>query len=412
MNISPPPEQRLNPFSFYSDMRHTNPVAYDDRINLWGVFRYYDVQSILGDYIRFSSNPSKPVDIPKEKEIPFTRPSLLQSDPPYHRILRGVIASAFTPIAIARLEPRIERVAHDLLNQVIEKGRMELIRDLAYPLPVTVIAELLGVPIADRDIFHGWADMLVSSAGGELDENEDNHHGSEKNLVQIQSEMDDYFNSIIDKRTQMPQEDLISNLIKAEVDGHRLSREEILAFCTLLLLAGHVTTVNLIGNTILSLLQYPQEFRRLKEADVPYSLIPPTIEETLRYRSPVQAVFRSTTVEVNIGRQKIPPKQGIIVWLGSANHDETVFPDPERFYITRIARGHSHLGFSHGIHFCLGAPLAKLEASVVLKIILGRLQDLELEDSNIQSIQPLPSLFFHGVSQLPLRFKANNPIKL
>src|SRR6476659_46704 len=138
--------------------------------------------------------------------------------------------------------------------------------------------------------------------------------------------MDEYFGPIIDKRSRDPHQDLISNLIKAEADGNHLNKEEILAFCTLLLLAGHVTTVNLIGNTILSLLQYPQEFRRLKEADVPYSLIPPTIEETLRYRSPVQAVFRSTTVEVNIGRQKIPPKQGIIVWLGSANHDETVFP--------------------------------------------------------------------------------------
>jgi cytochrome P450 len=169
--------------------------------------------------------------------MPFTRPSLLKSDPPYHRTLRGVIASAFTPMTISKLEPRIESITHDLVNQVIQNGNMDLINDLAYPLPVTVIAELLGIPVQDRNIFRGWADKLVSSAGSQLN---DEQHGSVKDLFQIQTEMDDYFNAIIDKKrtTIAPQSDLISGLIKAEADGHRLSREEILAFCTLLLLAG------------------------------------------------------------------------------------------------------------------------------------------------------------------------------
>jgi cytochrome P450 len=413
MNIFPSPEQRLNPFQFYADMRHNNPVAYDDRNNIWAVFRYYDVQFILGDYTHFSSalpptkldnNLSKEGNKEEEKEMmPFSRPSLLKSDPPYHRTLRGVVASAFTPLTISKLEPRIERITHDLLNQVIEKGNMDLINDLAYPLPVTVIAELLGVPLQDRNIFRIWADKLLSSAGSQLIAEQ---HGSAKNLILIQSEMDDYFNAIIDKRTISPQSDLISNLIKAEADGHHLSREEILAFCTLLLLAGHVTTVNLIGNTILSLLQNPQEFKKLKEDVIlssSSSLIPSTIEETLRYRSPVQAIFRMTTQEITIGgTQKIPSGQGIIVWLGSANHDESVFPDPEKFDISRIPHAHSHVGFGHGIHFCIGAPLARLEARVALKIILERLQDLELDES--KAIKPLDSLIFHGVSQLPLRF--------
>ena len=416
MNIFPPHEQSLNPFQFYADMRHNNPVAYDDRNNIWGVFRYYDVQFILGDYMHFSSAvpPTKLNDLSKEvneededQKMPFSRPSLLKSDPPYHRTLRAVVASAFTPMTISKLEPRIESITHDLLNQVIEKGNMDLINDLAYPLPVTVIAELLGVPLQDRDTFRTWADKLISSAGSQLNAE---HHGSAKNLISIQSEMDDYFNAIIDKRTITPQTDLISNLIKAEADGHHLSREEILAFCTLLLLAGHVTTVNLIGNTILSLLQNPQEFKKLKEDRTSLSsLIPSTIEETLRYRSPVQAVFRMTTQEITIGgAQKIPSGQGIVVWLGSANHDESVFPDPEKFDISRIPHAHSHVGFGHGIHFCLGAPLARLEARVALKIILERLQNLELDDSNIEAIKPLHSLFFHGVSQLPLRFTHGN----
>ncbi|MGB8024364.1 MAG: cytochrome P450, partial [Nitrososphaeraceae archaeon] len=346
-------------------MRHNNPVAYDDRNNIWGVFRYYDVQFILGDYMHFSSavpptklnNLSKEVNEEEDQKIPSSRPSLLKSDPPYHRTLRAVVASAFTPMTISKLEPRIESITHDLLNQVIDKGNIDLINDLAYPLPVTVIAELLGVPLQDRDTFRTWADKLISSAGSQLNAE---HHGSAKNLISIQSEMDDYFNAIIDKRTITPQTDLISNLIKAEADGHHLSREEILAFCTLLLLAGHVTTVNLIGNTILSLLQNPQEFKKLKEDRTSLSsLIPYTIEETLRYRSPVQAIFRMTTQEITIGgAQKIPSGQGIVVWLGSANHDESVFPDPEKFDISRIPHAHSHVGFGHGIHFCLGAPLA------------------------------------------------------
>ena len=398
MNILPSPEQRLNPFQFYADMRHNNPVAYDDRNNVWGAFRYYDVQSILGDYTRFSSVPPT-----KKQQIPFSRQSLLRSDPPYHRTLRGVVASAFTPMAISKLEPRIESITHDLLNQVIKRGNMDLISDLAYPLPVTVIAELLGVPSQDRNIFRRWADKLLSSAGSQLIAE---HHGSAKNLVLIQSEMDDYFNAIIDKRTISPQSDLISDVIKAEADGHHLSREEILAFCNLLLLAGHVTTVNLIGNTILSLLQSPQEFKKLKEDR---SLIPATIEETLRYRSPIQAIFRMTTQDVTIGAQKIPSGQQIIGWLGSANHDESVFPDPEKFDISRIPHAHFHVGFGHGIHFCLGAPLARLEARVVLKIILERLQNLELDET--KSIEPLDSLIFHGVSQLPLRFTPGDLIK-
>jgi cytochrome P450 len=205
----------------------------------------------LGDYTHFSSNPpnlnNNKTLAEEKREISFTRPSLLKSDPAYHRTLRGVIASAFTPTAINKLEARIEKVTHHLINQVIEKGHMDLIADLAYPLPVTVIAELLGVQVEDRNLFHSWADKLVSSAGGEINDD----HGSTKNLILIQTEMDDYFGAIIDKRTEKPQQDLISDLIKAEADGNHLSREEILAFCTLILLAGHVTTVNLIGNAIL-----------------------------------------------------------------------------------------------------------------------------------------------------------------
>jgi cytochrome P450 len=412
MNIFPPLEQKLDPFKFYATMRKSNPIAYDDKNKLWGVFRYYDVQSVLSDYTHFSSKP--PIPSPQRgkqlqdesRQVAFSRPSLLKSDPPYHRILRGVIASAFTPMAIARLESRIEDVANHLIDKVIKNGRMDLISDLAYPLPVTVIAELLGVPVEDRNIFQVWADKLVSSAGGELNEESD----STKNLITIQSEMDEYFGPIIDKRSRDPHQDLISNLIKAEADGNHLNKEEILAFCTLLLLAGHVTTVNLIGNAVLSLLQYQEQFALLKR-DASYSLLPSVIEETLRYRSPVQAVFRITDRGAKVAEQPIEPGQGVIVWLGSANHDEKVFPNPDRFDISRSPYGHSHVGFGNGIHFCLGAPLARLEGELALKVVLERLKNLQFDykqDSDLeglpQNIQPLRSIFFHGVSALPLKF--------
>lgn len=420
MNIFAPPDQRLYPFEFYARMRRFNPVVYDERKNVWGVFRYTDVHAILADYTTFSSAPQK-LDSPSLSSseanknttaAAFQRPSLLQSDPPYHRILRGVIASAFTPMIIAKLEPHIENVANETLNQVIEKGRMDLIDDLAYPLPVTIIAELLGVPIEDRNLFRGWADRIVSSTGGGDDMSDD--HGTAKNIAQIVDEMDSYFSTIVEERIRSPREDLITNLIKAQADGRHLSKDEILTFCRLLLLAGHVTTVNLIGNTILSLLQNPDEFKLLQDD---YNLIGSTIEETLRYRSPVQAVARIVTKETNLGRQKIQSGQRIIAWLGSANHDESIFADPERFDITRSnsATHHGHVGFGHGIHFCLGAPLARLEGQVVLRVILQRLQDLTLDTYDTKKnekdcLSPLQSVFFHGVAHLPLRFQAGQMI--
>src|SRR5215469_4061290 len=398
MNIFPPAHQRLYPFDFYLQMRRLYPVAYDEHNNIWGIFRYGDVQRVLGDYMTFSSGP-RSSDM---TAAPLERPSLLQSDPPYHRTLRGVIASAFTPMIIAKLEPHIENIAHEMLNEVIAKGSMDLIDDLAYPLPVTIIAELLGVPIEDRNLFRGWADTIVSSTGGDITD----EHGTSNNIVQMIKEMDSYFSGIVEERTQKPRDDLITNLIKAQVEGRHLSNDEILTFCRLLLLAGHVTTVNLIGNTILSLLQNQTEFRLLQND---HNLIPSTIEETLRYRSPVQAVVRIVKKETNLRGQKIQSGQRIIAWLGSANHDESVFVDPERFDITRSnSQHHAHVGFGHGIHFCLGAPLARLEGQVVLRVILQRLKDLNLDvddrGKGNENLIPLQSVLFHGVTHLPLRF--------
>jgi cytochrome P450 len=445
MDIFPPPEQLLNPFPFYAQMRKFHPIIYDDKNEIWGIFRYDDIQAVLTDYRHFSSDVQKLADMQRggqqeqqqqEARTQTLRRSLLTSDPPHHSRLRSVISSAFTPNTIFKLRPRIEEVCHDMIDKVIEQGHMDLINDLAYPLPVTIIAELLGIPSQDQDTFKRWADELLGSTRGSSN-NLPNDRNSEQVFRRVQNEMDSYFNNIIEKRRKtrtisspQPHDDLISNLLRAETEGHRLSEEDILAFCALLLLAGHVTTVNLVGNVVRTLLEYPQQLKQLllvlrngsgnnndnynnhDYSNYDNPLISSAIEETLRYRSPVQAVFRFAIQDISIGGQSLQGGQRMILWIGSANRDESVFPNADGFDIARTFNNTTHLAFGHGIHFCLGSSLASLEAKVVLKIILERLQDLKFADNYKEgSLKPLHGIFFHGVSHLPLCFKPNIPIK-
>jgi cytochrome P450 len=431
MDIFPPPNQILNPFPFYSKMRKSHPIAYDDKNKLWGIFRYDDIQDILTDYRHFSSDVQELIKIQqaeleqqgqnkKQESGEAVRRSILTSDPPYHNKLRSVISSAFTSNKIGALKPRIEEVCHELIDNVIEKGHMDLINDLAYPLPVTVIAELLGIPSDDRDTFRRWADELIGATATN-NSNLPIDRASEQSFKRVQNEMDSYFIKIIDKRkvNKLPSNDLISNLLKADIDGNKLTDEEIFAFCSLLLLAGHVTTVNLIGNMIRSLLENPDQLEQLSFLVNSYTTseknhdkhasISSTVEETLRYRSPVQALIRFTTEDVVIREQKIRRGQRLLIWIGSANHDETVFHDAEKFDITRSFAKNAHLGFGHGIHYCVGSALASLEAQVVLKLILGRLKDMKFaDDYKEESLTPLYGIFFHGVKNLPISFKPAN----
>jgi cytochrome P450 len=415
MNIYPPVEQRFSPFEFYSLMRKNNPVVFDERNGQWGLYCYSDIEKILKDPIKFSSKFG-PFQVPQEYQENLNRPSLLNTDPPYHRKLRSIVDTLFVPIEIAKLEPRIENIANELIDNIIKKDSttMDLITDFAYPLPATVIAELLGVPSEDRDTFRQWADNIVS-----LEITSDSDIDSIRKANKTVTDMDIYFNKLIEKKKKMPTNDLISHIIKAKVDGHSLFGKEILSFCSLLLNAGHVTTVNLIGNLVFSLLENPQEFKRLQESK--NSLIKSTIEETLRYRSPVQFLFRIANADVTLSeesgkkrvqKQKIQKGQGITLFLGSANHDESIFTDPERFDITR--KNLRHLGFGTGIHFCLGAPLARLEGKIALRIILERFENLQFNFDNSDrrdlytKVTPLKSSFLLGLSHLPLCFQSKN----
>ncbi len=294
MNIYPPVEQRFSPFKFYSLMRKNNPVAFDEKNEQWGLYCYSDIEKILKDPKKFSSK-FEPFQVPQEYQENLNRPSLLNTDPPYHRKLRSIVDTLFVPIEISKLGPRIENIANELIDNIIEKDNttMDLITDFAYPLPATVIAELLGVPSEDQDTFRQWADNIVS-----LEITSDSDIDSIRKADKTVNDMDIYFSNLIEKKKKMPANDLISHIIRAKVDGQSLSEKEILSFCSLLLNAGHVTTVNLIGNLIFSLLENPQEFKRLQENK--NSLIKPAIEETLRYRSPVQLLFRIANADITL----------------------------------------------------------------------------------------------------------------
>jgi cytochrome P450 len=434
MEIYPPVEQRFSPFDFYSSMRKNNPIVFDEENERWGVYRYDDIEKILRDHSRFSSKFGPldlPLGIPPEYEENIHRPSLINSDPPYHRKLRSIVDTLFVPIEISRLAPRIENIVNELIDKIIEQNSntatstMDLISDFAYPLPAIVIAELLGVPFEDRDTYHQWADVIVG-----LEENSNIDYI--KKVSKTFDEMDVYFSKLIEERKKSSSstkdnddnDTLISRIIRAKVDGHSLSEREILTFSHLLLNAGHITTVNLIGNSIFSLLENPQELKRLQQNK--NSLIKPAIEETLRYRSPVQLVIRIANDDVTLSEEKeggggreiekqeikIKKGQKIILFLGSANHDESVFTDPERFDITR--KNLRHMAFGTGIHFCLGAPLARLEGQIALRTLLERFDNLQFDfdysdrQDLYTKVTPLKSSLFLGLSHLPIRFQTKN----
>ncbi|MGF7029504.1 cytochrome P450 [Paenibacillus mucilaginosus] len=385
------PEILRNPYPIYEMMRASQPVMYIEPMRFWSVFRFDHVRTVLSDSARFSSAGGRP---PASQETPAPGQrdgfSLITTDPPRHTQLRSLVNQAFTPKAVAALEPRIAELAHELLDRVAGTGKIDLIQDFAYPLPVIVIAELLGIPSGDRDRFKHWSDEVVASADTLIG-------GSASGSLQAHREMNEYFSRIIAERRKAPKDDLISALIAAEEGDFHLSEGDILSFCALLLVAGNETTTNLIGNAVLTLLEHPEELAKLRSRP---ELLPSAIEEVLRFRSPVQAMFRTANEDVELGGQVIPAGSRVVAFIGSANRDEEKFPDAARFDIERTPNG--HIAFGHGIHFCLGAPLARLEARIALAAVLDRLP--ELARVNDEPLTPARGFIVHGVSSMPLRF--------
>ena len=387
MDFVPANEHPLDPFPHYERMRETAPVFHDDHSGSWHVFRYDDVQRVLSEHARFSSRMGG--DDPSETGQLFAS-SLITADPPRHRQLRSLVTQAFTPKAVDALAPRISQLTEELLEGIASLGTADLIQELAYPLPVIVISELMGVPADDRDRFKHWSDVVVSQTrSGAV--NEDQH------LTNV--EMTGYFLDLIEQRRSRPGNDLISNLLAAEIDGQKLSVAELLGFCSLLLVAGNETTTNLIGNAVLCFTEVPGTTERLRQEP---SLLPQAIEEVLRFRSPVQSMYRVTVADTALGDVQIPAGAPLVAWIGSANRDERQFERPARFDVDRSPN--RHLAFGHGIHFCLGAPLARLEARIALEGILSRLPGLALAPG--ARLERMDSTIVYGLKALPASWQA------
>lgn len=393
------PEIHANPYPFYAQLQAQDPVHWDETMGFWVLTRYADVASALNDgrFSRaqglmkgFNRLPESAQEVAKPIYDAFSK-MMTYADPPYHTRLRGLVNKAFTPRAVEAMRPHIQEVVDSLLDAVAAKGQMDVIRDLAYPLPILVIADMLGLPGTERQRFKDWSDDLFAILGL-VQHTPDLMNQAAQSLV----EMTDYITTISRERAAQPRDDLLTGLVMAVDEGQRLSQEELVANISLLLGAGHETTSHLIGNGLLALLQHADQMDQLRGNP---SLVDRTVEEVLRYEGPVQIVYRSVTEDIELDGRRINRGQLVNLMFGAANRDPAQFSEPDRFDITRNEG--RHVGFGLGIHFCLGAALARLEVQTAFTTILRRFPDLRLAADTL-AWQAHPT--FRGLQSLPVAF--------
>jgi len=381
-------EMRRNPFPVYDHLRSGSPVLHEPSADAWMIFDYDGVKRALNDHESFSSSMLAAGRRHPEWLIFF--------DPPRHSQLRNLILKAFTPRVVANMESQIRALSAELLDQTASRDEIDLATDYAVPLPMKVIAGMIGIPLGDWPRFRHWSDVILRLSYT-LADNEEAARASNE-YAAVTAEMADYLPSLVAARRSAPGDDLLTRLIEAEVDGERLTPQEILGFFQILLVAGHETTTNLINNAILCLLDEPAQLARLRTTP---GLIPNAIEEVLRYRSPVQWMFRATTRAVELNGHHIPAGKLVLPMIGSANRDPQQFSEPQRFDIGRDPN--PHIAFGHGIHFCLGAALSRMEARIALTDLFQRTTAFELATSD--PWEPRQALHVHGPSRLPLRIE-------
>lgn len=377
------PASKLDPQPWLQHMRNHEPIRYDELRDSWDVFRHEDVVQILNDTRTFSSR-RMPEGSPATQMMVFM-------DPPRHTALRHLVAKAFTPKRIADLAPRMEALVEELLAERSD-GAFDLVTDLGEALPVIVIAEMLGVSPQDRKQFREWASHLVRSA--------DSYEPAAiqqlmQDQAQASAQLAAYCARMVAERRLAPQDDLITALAEAEIDGQKLSETELLSFCVLLLTAGSETTTHLIANAMRCLLEHPGLEDRLRRQP---DLIPSFIEEVLRYKPSVLQLERVCTQDTELHGHTIRQGQGVVVWVASANRDPERFPQPDVFDIER--HPNPHLTFGLNVHFCLGAPLARLEAQIAYQVLLRRFHNFQLAPG--VQLQPVHSQLVNGLHALPI----------
>ena len=390
------PSYQANPYPAYAALRAEDPVHFSAAIQAWVLTTYEDCERVLRDEATFSSSSDTAsgqlatVLQQQRREFPLGEaPTVLNSDPPVHTRLRTLLNRAFTPRAIERLRPHIEEIADSLLDDADRAGgRFEAVTGFAQPLPIIVIAELLGVPPEDRDQLKEWSTAIANTT---------NVLNSEAALAaarQATVELIAYMDEVVAQRRARPGADIMTALVQAEEDGERLSHDELLAFSILLLLAGHETTTNLIGNGLLALTEHPDAAARLRaEPD----LVPSAVEEFLRYDSSVQGAVRFARESVEVGGRAIEQGSTLLLLLGAANRDPAQFPEPDTLDVTRSPN--RHLSFGRGVHFCLGAPLARLEADIAFRALLDRFDELRVPEG---AAERSGTLVLRGMGKLEL----------
>jgi cytochrome P450 len=361
----------LDPNSFYARMRRDAPLVYIPELQTWMAFRHADVQAVFTDHARFSSKIKFP---PEQKD--FTQ-SVNFIDPPRHKSVRALAQQSFTLKRVEAMAPRIREIARGLLDTALERGEFDFILDYANPLPVIVIAEILGVPTDDTVYFTDLSNRIVTMDQGAI------------------SELAAYFRTLIAHRAEHPGEDLVTALVQAHDAGETLSEQELVDFCIVLLVGGNETTAKLIGNALLCLRDFPEMRSRLIEQP---ALTPAFIEEVLRLRAPVQSMPRVVRADTEMHGQTLRAGEQLEVFIGAANRDPDVFEQPDTLQLERKGR---HLSFGNGIHFCLGAPLARLEARIALEHVLERLPNIAIRDD--ADLMPVPAYGFHGLVSMPVR---------
>ena len=392
-------EFRAAPYPFYARWRAETPVVrttLGDKQIAWIVTRYDDVLTVLKDD-RFGKDKTKALSPEQLARLPWTpsvfkplEQNMLDLDAPDHTRLRGLVHQAFTPRLIENMRRRIQDLTDELLDRVESRGRMDLIHDYALPLPATIIAEILGVPARDRHRFHRWSNAMLTA--------KPTHWGKLRIIPHVLAMMR-YIRKMSRARQAEPRDDLLSALVQAHEAGDRMSEDELLSMVVLLLVAGHETTVNLIANGVVALLDHPAELERLRETP---ALIKPAVEELLRYDSPVQlATERYAREDVTLGGVTIPRGGLVFAALGSANRDERQFDQPDRLDLGRDPN--RHLSFGQGVHFCLGASLAHLEGQIAISTLLRRAPDLRLAVPP-QTLRHRPALILRGLESLPVTF--------